>query len=157
MFMREVKMKRHRDNGLLSLMAIMIALAVLIGCGTSGGVGVKTVGDNDVVIQKPPVAKKGPPPWAPAHGHRAKHRYLYFPECSAYYDTDRSVYFYLEGANWVVSVSLPDRFSMKVGEHVVLEMDTDKPYTHYSEHKKKYPPGQTKKNKSNKWAQRGKK
>jgi len=46
---------------------------------------------------------------------------------------------------------------MKVGEHVVLEMDTDKPYTYYSDHKKKYPPGQAKKNKSNKWAQKGRK
>jgi hypothetical protein len=133
-------MKRHGDNRLLSLMAIMIALAILIGCGASGGVGVKTGGGNDVDIQQPPVASKGPPPWAPAHGHRAKHRYLYFPECSTYYDTDRSLYFYLEGANWVVSASLPDRLRMKVGEHVVLEMDTDKPYTYHGDHKKKYPP-----------------
>jgi hypothetical protein len=135
----------------------MTALSILIGCGTSGGVDVKTGGDTDGVIQQPPVAKKGPPPWAPAHGHRAKYKYLYFPECPAYYDTDRSVYFYIEGANWVVSVSLPDRLSMKVGEHVVLEMDTDKPYTYYNDHKKKYPPGQAKKNKSNKWADKGKK
>ena len=150
-------MKRRGDNGFLSLMAIMIALAVLIGCGTSEGVGVKAGGDNDIVSQQPPVAKKGLPPWEPAHSHRAKHRYLYFPECSAYYDTDRSVYFYLEGVNWVVSVHLPDRLSMKVGEHVLLEMDTDKPYTYYSDHKEKYPPVQAKKNKANKWAQQGKK
>ena len=149
-------MNRYRNNGLLSLMVIITALTVFIGCGTSGGVGVKTGGDTDVVIQQPPVAQKGPPPWAPAHGHRAKYKYLYFPECPAYYDTDRSVYFYIEGANWVVSVSLPDRLSMKVGEHVVLEMNTDKPYTYYNDHKKKYPPGQAKKNKSNKWAQKGK-
>jgi hypothetical protein len=150
-------MNRYRNNGLLSLMVIMTALTVFIGCGTSGGVGIKTGGGNDVVLQQPPVAKKGPPPWAPAHGHRAKHRYLYFPECPAYYDTDRSVYFYLEGTNWVVSVSLPDRLSMKVGSHVVLEMDTDKPYTNYNYHKKKYPPGQANMNKSNKWADKGKK
>jgi hypothetical protein len=150
-------MKRYGDNGLLSLMAIMIALAVLTGCGTSGGVGVKTGRENHTVIQQPPVSKKGPPPWAPAHGNRAKYRYLYFPECPAYYDTDRSVYFYLEGTNWVVSVYLPDRLSMKVGEYVALELDTDKPYTYYNDHKKKYPPGKPKKNKSNKWAQKGKK
>ena len=150
-------MKKNGVYDLQSLMAIMIALSVLIGCGTSGGVGVKTGSDTDVVIQQPPVAQKGPPQWAPAHGHRAKYKYLYFPECPAYYDTDRSVYFYIEGANWVVSVSLPDRLSMKVSEHVVLEMDTDKPYTYYNDHKKKYPPGQAKKNKSNKWADKGKK
>ena len=150
-------MKTFGDRGLLTLTAIMIALTVLIGCGTSGSVGFKTGGGNDAVIQQPPVAQKGPPPWAPAHGYRAKHRYLYFPECPAYYDTDRSVYFYIEGGNWVVSVSLPDRLSMKLGEHVALELDTDKPYTYYNDHKKIYPPGQAKKNKSNKWAQKGKK
>jgi hypothetical protein len=150
-------MNRYCKNGSLSLLVILTTLTVLLGCGTSGSVGVKTGGGNDAVIQQPPVAQKGPPPWAPAHGHRAKQRYLYFPDCPAYYDTDRSVYFYIEGANWVVSVSLPDRLSMRVGQHVVLEMDTDKPYTYYNDHKKKYPPGQAKKNKSNKWAQKGKK
>lgn len=29
-------------------------------------------------------------------------------------------------------------------------MDTDKPYTHYQEHKRKYPPGQLKKKGKNK-------
>ena len=150
-------MKRYCDNSLLSLIVITTALTALIGCGTSGNVGVKAGGGNDIVIQQPPASKKGPPPWAPAHGNRAKYRYLYFPECPAYYDTDRSVYFYLEGTNWLVSVSLPDRLSMKVGEYVALELDTDKPYTYYNDHKKKYPPGKPKKNKSNKWAQKGKK
>ena len=34
---------------------------------------------------------------------------------------------------------------MRLGDHVSIEMDTDKPYTHYQEHKRKYPPGQLKK------------
>ena len=79
-------------TGLLFLMATMIALAVLISCGTSGSVGVKTGGGNDAVIQQPPVAQKGPPPWAPAHGYRTKYKYLYFPECPDCYDTDTTLY-----------------------------------------------------------------
>ena len=150
-------MNRYQSNGLLSLMVTMTALTLLIGCGTSGSVGVKTGGGDDVAIRQPPVAQKGPPPWAPAHGHREKYRYLYFPECPAYYDKNRSVYFYIEGADWVISGSLPDRLSMKLVEQVALELDTDKPYTYYNDHKKKYPPGQAKKNKSNKWAKKGKK
>ncbi len=150
-------MNRYHNNGLLSLVVIITTLTLLIGCGTSGSVGVKTGGGGDVVIHKPTAAQKGPPPWAPAHGHRVKYKYLYFPECPAYYDKNRSVYFYIEGANWVVSVSLPDRLSMHLGEHVALELDTDEPYTYYNDHKKKYPPGQTKNNKSNKWAKKGKK
>ena len=155
--LREGLMSRNRIVGLSLLVLVLLTLTVLAGCGSSGGAGVKWGGDKDVLHSEPPVAKKGPPPWAPAHGHRAKYKYLYFPECPAYYDTDRSVYFYLEGGNWAASVSLPDRLIMKVGDHVVLEMDTDKPYIHYSDHKKKYPPGQAKKNKSNKWAEKGKK
>jgi len=143
--------------GLALPVLVLVTLTVIVGCGSSGGAGVKWGGDKDVVNSEPRVAKKGPPPWAPAHGHRAKHRYLYFPECPAYYDTDRSVYFYLEGAKWVFSVSLPDRLSMRVDEHVVLEMDTDEPYTYYNDHKKKYPPGKANKNRSNKWAQKEKK
>ena len=150
-------MNGYRNNGLLPLMVIVTALTILFGCGTSASVGVKTDGGDDVAIRQAPTAQKGPPPWAPAHGRRAKQRYLYFPDCPANYDTDRSVYFYIEGANWVVSASLPDRLSRKLGKYVVLELDTDEPYTYYNDHKKKYPPGQAKKNKSKKWAQKGKK
>jgi hypothetical protein len=38
---------------------------------------------------------------------------------------------------------------------VVIEMDSDKPYTHFDSHKKKYPPGQRKKEKN--WAKKHKK
>ena len=151
-------MKRYSDNGLLFLMATMIALAVLISCGTSGSVGVKTGGGNDAVIQQPPVAQKGPPPWAPAHGHRSKYRYRYYPDCSVYYDTNRSLYFYIEANNWVASVSLPSHLSARLGSsYVNIDMSSDKPYTDYNDHKRKYPPEQAKKNKSNKWAKKGKK
>ena len=150
-------MKRYSDNGLLFFMATMIALAVLISCGTSGSVGVKTGSGNDAVIQQPPVAKKGPPPWAPAHGHRKKYQYRYYPDSSIYHDTGRSLYFYIESDNWTVAASLPSRLYEHLGGYVVVDMTTDKPYTYHSEHKKKYPPGQAKKNRSDKWAYKEKK
>ena len=97
--------------------------------------------------------KGGPPPHAPAHGYRAKYRYRYYPDRSVYYDDHRELYFYLEGQNWRISASLPHAIKVGLGDHVSIEMDTDKPYTHYEEHKHKYPPGQLKKNgkKKNKW------
>jgi hypothetical protein len=52
----------------------------------------------------PPAKKSGPPPWAPAHGHRAKHKYRYYPSHYVYCDTGRGVYFYLEGNSRAVSV-----------------------------------------------------
>jgi hypothetical protein len=99
--------------------------------------------------------KSGPPAHAPAHGYRAKYQYKYYPSSSVYYDTDRQLYFYLKGDDWQIGASLPSSLSLVLGDYVSIELDTDKPYTYYSEHLKQYPPGQSKeKNKNkkkNKW------
>ena len=94
--------------------------------------------------------KKGPPAHAPAHGYRAKHKYRYYPSRSVYFDTGRGLYFYLKGDNWEVGASLPSSIRVGLGDSVSIELDTDKPYTHHAEHKKKYPPGQMKKKKGKK-------
>ena len=82
--------------------------------------------------------KAGPPPHAKAHGYRAKHTYRYYPSANAYYDVERKAYFYLEGNNWSMGVSLPDSLSVRLGEHVTIEMDSDKPFSRYEEHKRQY-------------------
>ena len=84
--------------------------------------------------------KGGPPAHAPAHGYRAKHQYRYYPSSSVYYDTGRGLYFYLKGDKWEVGVSLPSSLKVGLGDSVSIELDTDKPYNHYEEHVKKYPP-----------------
>ena len=84
--------------------------------------------------------KVGPPPHAKAHGYRAKHTYRYYPSANAYYDVERKAYFYLEGNNWCMGVSLPDNLRVRLGNHVTVEMDSDKPYTRFEEHKRKYLP-----------------
>ena len=94
--------------------------------------------------------KGGPPPHAPAHGYRAKHKYRYYPSCSVYYDTGRRLYFYLKGDRWEVGASLPSSIRVRLGDSVSIELDTDKPYIHHAEHVKKYPPGQMKNNKKKK-------
>ncbi|MCF6133188.1 hypothetical protein [Flavobacterium wongokense] len=53
---------------------------------------------------------QGPPPWAPAHGYRAKTRHIYFPQYNMYYDMNRSSYLYLNGGHWSVSAALPSIF-----------------------------------------------
>ncbi|RZB38151.1 MAG: hypothetical protein SRB2_00497 [Desulfobacteraceae bacterium Eth-SRB2] len=58
---------------------------------------------------------------------------------------NRELYFYLEGANWRISASLPHAVQLGLGGYVGIEMDEDKPYINYEEHKRKYPPGQFKK------------
>jgi len=97
--------------------------------------------------------KGGPPPHAPAHGYRAKHKYRYYPNCSVYYDYGRKIYFYIKGDHWEVGVSLPNHLRVGLGDFVNFEMDTDKPYIHHADHVKKYPPGQlkNKNKKKHKW------
>ena len=97
------------------------------------------------------VAKGGPPPHAPAHGYRAKHNYRYYPSACVYFDISRKVYFHLVQGAWQISVSLPRALQLQLGNFVSIEMDTDKPYTKFKDHKRKYPPGQLKK-KNKKWA-----
>jgi hypothetical protein len=82
--------------------------------------------------------KTGPPQHAKAHGYRAKHTYRYYPSANAYYDVERKAYFYLEGNNWRVGVSLPDNLNVRLGSYVTIGMDSDKPYTSFEEHRRQY-------------------
>lgn len=89
--------------------------------------------------------RQGPPAHAPAHGHRNKHTYHYYPDSCVYYDSNRGVYFYLHGSNWVMAARLPGHYHLDSSASVTIALDTDTPYTYYHVHKNKYPPGQAKK------------
>ena len=112
------------------------------------------IGDSPPPPAGPPVYEKAPPPWAPAHGHRAKYAYYYYPDAYVYYCTSREQYFYLEGDRWVVTVSLPQRVLVRLGTRVFIEMDSERPYSQFSSHKKKHPPGHMKK--KDKWVKKKK-
>ncbi|HEY9046599.1 MAG TPA: hypothetical protein VIN08_11915 [Ohtaekwangia sp.] len=84
----------------------------------------------------------GPPPWAPAHGYRAKTRYVYFKDYPVYYDNDRGVYISLSGKNWSVSAKLPDILKgvdLLATPKIDLDFSGDDPQRDYDEHKSKYP------------------
>jgi hypothetical protein len=86
----------------------------------------------------------GPPVHAPANGHQAKYTYRYYPTANVYFDVGRHLYFYKEGQHWRVSASLPRHLRVRLDlDYVIIEMSTDKPYTHQAIHKEKHPPGQT--------------
>jgi hypothetical protein len=99
--------------------------------------------------------KKGPPPWAPAHGYRAKHLYYYYPVSGVYFDLERRLYFHLDVGRWRVSASLPRGIHIDLNHYVSLEMDTDKPYVFHSEVIKWYPPGKLKKSHESKGKGKG--
>ena len=105
-------------------------------------------GNDQKVDPNPTVVKSksnGPPAHAPAHGYRAKRQYRYFPSASVYHDASRGLYFYLSGSNWQIGATLPQDLRIRLGSSVSIEMETDRPYIYYDQHKKQYPPGQMKK------------
>lgn len=114
----------------------------MVMCGCHGST---VIISDDPHVYRAPAPEPGPPPWAPAHGHRAKHEYYYYPASYVYFDVGRSLYFYYQGDQWRVSVSLPAAIHITVEDHVVLEMDDDRPYKYHSEVAKRYPPGHHKK------------
>jgi len=124
---------------------ITIAIILVIGFGYLVlNNGCQSVG---VVVEEEPGPPHGhgPPPWAPAHGYRAKYRYHYYPSSYVYYDLGRKLYFYYDGGNWQVSVSLPARIHIDIDDYVTLEMNTGRPYDYHSEVVERYPPGHEKK------------
>ena len=106
-----------------------------------------TVFDGNTHAGKRKGKKVGPPSHAPAHGYRAKYRYRYYSGAHVYFDVGRKLYFFLDGPNWRFSATLPRHLRPKLGGFVELEMDTDSPFTHFKEHKKKYPTVKLKKKK----------
>jgi|GEM_PF-220059 len=83
----------------------------------------------------------GPPPWAPAHGYRAKHRYRYYPDSYVYYGEDSNLYYYRYAGRWVESPLLPSNIYLDTRGYVILEMDNDRPYMYHSDVIRRYPPG----------------
>lgn len=86
----------------------------------------------------------GPPPWAPAHGYRAKTRYVYFTEHNFYYDNNEGVYIYLSGKNWEVSAKIPELFkNVNLAAEVRIDLDfsSDNPQKFNADHRKKYSKG----------------
>jgi hypothetical protein len=76
-----------------------------------------------------PMAFADPPPWAPAHGWRAKHRYVYYPSAEVYYAPETRMWFWLGGNGWQAGVSLPVSLQGYVqAGGVNIELDVDRPY-----------------------------
>ncbi|UII25898.1 hypothetical protein LVD15_21755 [Fulvivirga maritima] len=86
--------------------------------------------------------QQGPPPWAPAHGYRAKTRYVYFKDYDVYYDHERGVYITLSGKGWQVEAKLPDvleKVDLPAAVKVDIDFDGLDPQKLHDEHLKLYP------------------
>jgi len=123
--------------------ALVAVTSLILSVGCKGGKVI--IEDRPPGQYRGPAVKKGPPPWAPAHGHRAKYRYRYYPSSYVYFDVGRRLYFYYDAGTWQVAVSLPSRVQIDFNDYVTLEMGTDRPHEYHAEVVKRYPPGQQKK------------
>ena len=83
--------------------------------------------------------EKDPPPWAPAHGYRAKTRYVFFKDYDMYYDQQRKIYVYLKNGNWELGASIPaflQSVDLNAAIKIDIELESDQPEQHFKEHKK---------------------
>jgi len=113
---------RNILTGLIILFALTIALPLDI-FGQAKGKKVK------------------PPVFAPAHGFKAKTRYVYFPDPNFYYDVKKNIYIYPSGKKWSVGPKLSSKYSgidLKRAAKVEIELDEDKPQKYNEEHIEKY-------------------
>ena len=83
---------------------------------------------------------KGPPAHAPAHGYRAKHNYRYYPGAEIYFDINRNLYFYLQDNKWLSAPTPPALPGLNLKDFVILDLDTDQPFTRHDRHLQLYPP-----------------
>ena len=94
-----------------------------------------------MLVMPADVFSQGPPPWAPAHGYRAKTRHIYFPDQNMYYDIQRSNYIYFSNGKWSISTRVPSIFvGINLGRSTQIELDFygDRPQRYNYSHKTKY-------------------
>lgn len=82
-----------------------------------------------VVVE--PVGPVGPPPWAGHHWFARQRDYYYYPDCDVYYRPADRMWFYLEGGEWRVGLSLPERIEFDLRHGVRLTMATNRPYIYH--------------------------
>jgi len=82
----------------------------------------------------PPVAVADPPPWAPAHGYRAKqYRYVYYPRYQVYFAPETQLWFWLDGGGrWRVGASLPAGIVVGGVPGVSVILGTARPYEEHT-------------------------
>jgi len=114
--------------GLKNWLLLMLTVFVIQGC---------------VIVPAAPPQRHGPPDHAPAYGYRTTYRYSYYPDVGVYFDLDRKIYFYLD-RGWRSAVVLPRALRVRLGSPVSMELDLDKPYHRYDEHRSTYPPSKKK-------------
>ena len=65
----------YRKEAWIKVFLLLGTFLFILGCQ-----GIKVIVEREPSPKPSPSYKKGgPPPWAPAHGYRAKHKYGHYP------------------------------------------------------------------------------
>lgn len=87
-------------------------------------------------------AQADPPPWAPAHGHRAKqqreYRYVYYPGQQVYYAPEQQLWFWMNGGNWQLGVNLPTQYRVASSSGVQVTLHSERPYVEHGYVEERY-------------------
>jgi hypothetical protein len=68
--------------------------------------------------------------------------YYYYPNVGVYFQFSSGYYYYRDHSRWVRSRVLPKRILIDPSSRVRIRVDSDKPYTKYPEHHRRYHPKQ---------------
>jgi hypothetical protein len=93
----------------------------------------------EVVVEEE-VGPPGPPPWSNSRSNRSSHAYYFYPGSDVYYRPSDRMWFYIDGGNWELGVSLPERIRIDFERSVSLNLESDRPYTFHKEVVAYYPP-----------------
>ena len=75
---------------------------------------------------------------APDSGPYVNYSYWYYPSTQVYYDYQQRVYYYPDNGGWYRASVLPSRFATS-SSHVLVNVNSNKPYTDFDKHRAKYP------------------
>lgn len=83
-------------------------------------------------------AHANPPPWAPAHGQRAKqerereYHYVYYPAQQVYYAPEQQLWFWMNGGSWQLGVNLPAQYRVGSASGIQVSLSSERPYTQHT-------------------------
>jgi hypothetical protein len=78
-------------------------------------------------------AREGRSKTSGEHAPSLSYQYYYYPREQVYFDPANRAYFYLRGRHWERSPTLPAQIREPLGDYVIIETDTDSPYTYHEQ------------------------
>ncbi|WP_309641633.1 hypothetical protein [Flavobacterium sp.] len=107
-----------------------LSIIVLVLCCLESGLAQKARNESDSTPLFNPVTN-------------CQLRYYYFPNLEAYFDTQKSIYYYKENGKWITAEEIPDGYRgysiYNKATVYITDYDDDYPCQFIEIHKKKYP------------------